>query len=103
MRLDIVQHGALVTQSVLAIPSHDTYAAGGWIWAAKFWPPVIADGRIVRFESADKLDFLIPNLRIRGRFGLPKNLPPDGEIAALFGCEVGFNDRAVRRSEVSET
>jgi len=37
-----------------------------------------------------KLDFLIPHLSIRGGFGLPKNLSPDGEVATLFGSEVGF-------------
>jgi len=101
------------TSSVLSGPSeaenrkhiHTSKSCGNWdittLQTVRNWPnsnkrrnrnrgslaafrPVVPNRRIVRLESADKLDFLRSHFSLRGGFRLPQNLAPDCKISPLL-------------------
>src|SRR5271166_5949575 len=69
----------------------------------KLRPFVVADAWIVRSKRDDVFDFLRPHFSVRGRFGLPNDLPADRHIATLLWGKVRFDNLAVWRAKVPHT
>jgi hypothetical protein len=63
-------------------------------------PAVVSDGRVVGPMQPNQLDLLRTDLGIRGGFGLPENLAPDREIAALLPSEIRYDAPGVGTAEV---
>ena len=66
----------------------------------EFRPLVVTNGWVIRSEFPDELNFLLTQLGVGYRLGLPENLLSDCEVPSLFMGEILCNQFTARAAEI---